>query len=181
MRFGWGMILLCAASVSHATVMLPLDTEQLVGRAHTVVLGTVETQTAHWTPDHDLIYTEVVVRASRVYKGGAKPGDRIVVRREGGSVDGIGMRVFGAAQFSVGEEVVIFVENRGAAAYVVGMAQGKWRVSTEPSGRKMVTPNLGEVALLKPAAHPQAVRPLEEAEAAILAEVKRGKAAKGAR
>ena len=45
------------------------------------------------------------MRVSRAYKGAVKAGERVVVRREGGSVDGIGMRVYGAASFTVGEEV----------------------------------------------------------------------------
>ena len=50
------------------------------------------------------------------------------LRREGGSVDGVGMRVYGAASFAVGEEVVLFIERRGAASYTVGMTQGKLSV-----------------------------------------------------
>ena len=40
---------------------------------------------------------DVTVRVQRSYKGGIKVGDTVVVRREGGTVDGIGMKVFGAA------------------------------------------------------------------------------------
>jgi hypothetical protein len=129
------------AKVAFATTMVPLDLRALTSRADRVVLGTVESQTSRWTDDHNAIYTEVTVRVARVYKGQLKAGDAVVVRREGGSVDGIGMRVHGAAEFAVGEEVLVFVEVRGAASWVVGMSQGKWRVETMPDGRRQVLPS----------------------------------------
>jgi hypothetical protein len=140
------ILLLC--STVQATMMLPLDLRALTARADRVVLGTVESQTSRWTPGHDAIYTEVTLRVARSYKGAAHPGDALVVRREGGSVDGIGMRVYGAASFEVGEEALVFVEQRGAASWVVGMAQGKLRVSTV-DGHKLVSANLAEVAFLR--------------------------------
>lgn len=137
---------ICAAAVAHATVLVPLDTRALTERADRVVLGTVESQVSRWTDDHQAIYTDVTFRVSKSYKGALKPGDTVVVRREGGVVDGIGMRVYGAASFVAGEEAVVFLENRGGAAYTVGMTQGKLRVSTDTDGIKRVAPNLADVA-----------------------------------
>ena len=137
------------ASAAHATVLVPLDTRALTQRAERIVLGTVESQVSRWSSDHQAIYTDVTIRVSRVYKGAVKPGDAMVVRREGGVVDGMGMRVFGAAHFTVGEEVVIFVETRGNAAWTVGMTQGKLRVTVGNDGVKRVAPALGEVAFTR--------------------------------
>jgi hypothetical protein len=78
--------------------------------------------------------------------------------------------VFGAAQFAVGEEVVLFVEKRGAASWVVGMAQGKLRVVLQPDGtRQVAAPDLTGIALLptKTVAPPIRARPLEELEREI--------------
>lgn len=102
-----------------------------------------------------------------MYKGALKPGDALVVRREGGAVGGIGMHVFGAASFTVGEEAVVFVEQRGAASYVVGMAQGKLRVITLPSGEKQVAaPELSGIAFVNgqpaPRMQPRALEELEQ-------------------
>src|SRR5262245_8271060 len=87
------------AGLARATTLLPLDMKALVERADRVVLAKVESQVARWTAAHDAIYTEVTLKVVRAYKGALKPGETLVVRREGGSVDGIGMRVYGAATF----------------------------------------------------------------------------------
>lgn len=163
------VLLLSAAA--RATVMEPLDTETMVRRANQgIVLGTVEGSVSRWTADHNRIYTEVTVRIDRAYKGAFKAGDKVVVQREGGSVDGIGMRVYGAASFQPGEQALLFLERRAQATFVVGMAQGKLTVSRTPDGALMVAPNLSGIAFTRPAASPAAagLRRLEEVEHEIL-------------
>jgi hypothetical protein len=150
---------ICAAFTAHATVLVPLDTKALTARADRVVLGIVESQVARWTDDRQAIFTDVTIRVTRAYKGAVKPGERVVVRREGGALDGVGMRVFGAANFSVGEEVVVFLEMRGGAPYTVGMTQGKLRVFTGDDGLKHVSAALGDVAFTRPDAAKQALQP----------------------
>jgi hypothetical protein len=140
---------LLAAGAVRATVLVPLDTKAMAERADRIVYATVESQVARWSADHQAIYTDVTLRVVRVYKGALKPGDTVVVRREGGVVDGIGMRVFGAPAFSVGEEVVVFLETRGSAAYTVGMTQGKLRVTVGADGIRRVSANLGDVAFTR--------------------------------
>ena len=142
---------LCLASAAYATVLVPLDTKALTMRAERVVLGTVESQVSRWSSDHDAIYTDVTIVVERAYKGAVKPGERIVVRREGGVVDGLGMRVYGAAEFAVGEEVVVFTETRGNAAWTVGMTQGKLHVTAGADGVKRVSATLGDVAFTRAA------------------------------
>jgi hypothetical protein len=171
---------LAAAGAAHATTMVPLDLGTLTARADRVVLGVVESQASHWTADHDAIYTDVAVRVTRVYKGALRTGDVVTVRREGGSVDGVGMRVFGAAEFTVGEEALVFVETRAGASWVSGMSQGKLRVSTAADGRKLVAPRLAGVQLLGPSgsAQPRGPRPLDDVEREIRAYVAAQRGAK---
>jgi hypothetical protein len=158
------------ASAAYATVLVPLDTKAMTARADRVLLGTVESQTSRWTDDRQAIYTDVTVRVSRAYKGTVKPGETIVVRREGGVVGGVGMKVFGAAYFSVGEEVLLFVENRGGAAYTVGMTQGKLAVLTGADGVKRVAANIADVAFTQPDVRKQVFQPrkLDDVERDIL-------------
>ncbi|MFI5289668.1 MAG: hypothetical protein ACHQ17_08455 [Polyangia bacterium] len=159
---------LCLVSgVASATTMIPLDLQALTRRADRVVLGTVMSSQASWTRDHDAIYTDVTVRIERAYKGAAEPGQTITIRREGGIVDGIEMRVFGAAILRVGEEAVLFVERRGVASYVVGMSQGMLRVETLADGSKQVrAPDLSGIALMpsKTPVRGMRTRPLGELE-----------------
>jgi hypothetical protein len=125
---------------AHATTMIALDLKALVQQADRVVDGTVESTESHWTAGHDAIYTDVKLRVTRVFKGAVKVGELITVRREGGSVDGIGMKVFGAPSFTPGEEAVVFLEQRAGSPWVVGMAQGKLRVVKQADGSKLVAP-----------------------------------------
>jgi hypothetical protein len=161
------------ATAARATVLMPLDTAALTQRADRVVLGTVESSQAHWSADHKSIYTDVTLRVTQVYKGDASVGGTVVVRREGGSIDGVGMRVFGAASFSLGEEVVVFMETRGVASYTVGMTQGKLRVVRGSDGIKRVAADLSAVAFARPGggtvqeSSAQAPRRLEDLEREI--------------
>ena len=166
--------LLAVAAVAHATTMLKLDLKALTERADRVVLGTVESTVSRWTPDKSAIYTEAQIRVARSYKGDARSGELVAVRREGGTVDGIGMRVYGSAQLSPGEEAVVFLEQRGVATWVVGMAQGKLHVSTDASGRKHVAADLSGVHFTAPAA-PEAPRALDDLEREIRGYVRSGK------
>jgi hypothetical protein len=152
-------------SMASATTIAPLDLKALSARADRVVVGTVERTGSAWTADHSAIYTETTIKVDHSVKGGARPGERVVVRHEGGSVDGIGMRVYGAAAFTVGEEVLLFLEHRGQDSYVVGMAQGKLSVRTIDGGRRLVTGSYEGLAFTDGARHqPIHGRPLEDLE-----------------
>lgn len=148
---------ICVGFAAHATVLVPLDTRALTERAERIVLGTVESQASRWSDDRQAIYTDVTIRVTRAYKGAVKPGERVVVRREGGVVDGMGMRVYGAPTFTVGEEVVVFMETRGNAMWTVGMTQGKLRVTVGADGLKRVAAALGDVAFTQRSAATQAL------------------------
>jgi hypothetical protein len=161
------------SGAAHATTMIPLDLHALAARADRVVLGTVLASESRWTADHGTIYTEVTLRVERSYKGAVKEGETLVVRREGGTAGGIGMHVFGAARFDVGEQAVVFVEQRGGASYIVGMAQGKMRVEMQAGKRVVHAPDTSGISMLptpgttKAAPPPMRQRPLEDFEAEL--------------
>jgi len=150
-----------------ATIMVALDLSQLADRADQVLLATVEKTESHWTASHDSIFTDVTMRVQKVYKGVTSPGSVVVVRREGGSVDGIALKVFGSPEFRAGEEAVVFAQRRSGNDWVVGMSQGKLRVVADASGRRMVRPpDLSGVSFLpgQKAAPAPTTRALEEFE-----------------
>ena len=148
---------------ARATMIAPLGLDDLVHRAERIAYARVESQAARWTADHSAIYTEVTLRVLQPMKGNAMAaGDTITLLREGGVVDGIGMKVSGAATFVVGEEVVVFAERRGQALWTVGMAQGKMHVA-EVDGRKLVMRQLSGLAFVNGVAPPEPLtRPLAE-------------------
>jgi hypothetical protein len=159
----WALLAALVAAPASATVVVPLDLNGLVDHADRVVLGRVEAASARWSADHSAIYTEVTLRVERALTGPARAGDAIALRTEGGSVDGVGMRVYGAARFTVGEEVVAFLEQRGAATWTVGMAQGKMRVVTV-GGARLAVRDVAGLGFVEGAPRPAepATRPLDE-------------------
>src|SRR5688572_9625782 len=78
---------------ARATTMMALDLPAMTERAEMVVAGRVIETRSAWTPEHDAIYTDVTLLVDRALAGPVRAGDQIVVRREGGSIDGIGMKV----------------------------------------------------------------------------------------
>jgi hypothetical protein len=163
--------LVLMSGAAQATTMLPLDLPALVARADRVVLGTVVASESHWTADHGSIYTDVTLRVDRSYKGALKEGETVVVRREGGSSGGIGMMVYGAAHFEIGEQAVVFLEKRGAPTWVVGMAQGKLHVELAAGKRLVHAPDTSGIAMLptKVTPVPMRTRALEDFEAELRA------------
>ena len=157
--------LLAASSASSASVLRALALEELCQRADRIVLGRVDKLESRWTPDKTAIFTEVTITVERSYKGGVGPGETMIVRKEGGSVAGIGMRVFGAADFRVGEEAILFTEPRGKARFVSGMTQGKLSLLRTDEGEDLVSSDAGGATLLgKPDSRLLRAQPLADFE-----------------
>ena len=154
---GLGAASLLMAAEAEATMVMPLDLDALIDGAERIAVARVESQEARWTADHGAIYTEVTLRVMQPLKapGGQAAemaaGNLVTVRREGGVVGNVGMRVAGAPQFSEGEEVLVFLERRGAALWTVGMAQGKMRVAML-DGRRVAIRSTAGLGFLKPQA-----------------------------
>lgn len=163
---------------ARASEVLPLGLDALCDHSAAIVRARVESRESRWTRDRSAIYTDVTLRVLDAMKGGARPGDTLKVRRLGGSVDGMGMKVFGEASYAPGEEVVVFLERRGGprggtgdVLWTVGMAQGKLRVATV-DGQAMALRDLAGLSLLRapssqgsspaPSTEPRSRIPLDE-------------------
>lgn len=166
---GGALTIPLVAATAQATQLQPLDLAALSERASAVVVGVVEGQRASWTDaQRSSIVTDVRVRVTRALRGAAV-GEVVTVRRLGGSIDGIGMRVAGEAGFTQGEEILLFAEGRGGSLYSVGMTQGKMHVATE-NGRKVVYGSLAGAELV---ASPAGVRSAAAAGPRLLDDVLR--------
>jgi hypothetical protein len=134
-----------------ATTLLRLDAAALVNGSDLVVRGTVTRVDSHWTGDHRRIITDVTLNVTETLKGSA--GQTVLIEQPGGVVGNIGQRVDGTAPFSVGEEVVVFLEKRPAERYLVtGMAQGKYRIERSSDGKAAfaVPEAIGEATVVDP-------------------------------
>ena len=151
------VLLLCLSA--SATTMLSLGLPELARSADTVVQGTVRRVESRWSGDGRRIVTDVEIQVSETLKG--QPGNTVLVTQSGGRVGDVGQKVSGEASFAQGEEVVVFLERRGAQAFrVLGMSQGKYQVQRSPDGtRVMAVPDLGELLLLDPGTRQPATSP----------------------
>ncbi|OJH39674.1 hypothetical protein [Cystobacter ferrugineus] len=166
------LVLLCLPA--SATTMLRMDLPELSHSADVIVHGTVRRVESRWSGDRRLIVTDVEIQVTEALKGQA--GGTVLVTQSGGQVGDIGQTVSGLASFSPNEEVVVFLERRGSAFHVSGLAQGKYKVlRTEGDTRAMAVPeSTGEALLLdsttrQPVTSSRQALPLPELKTAIRA------------
>lgn len=117
-----------------ATTLVAMDVPALTRASDLVVRGTVVRVESRWTLDHQRIVTDNEILVSETLKGN-QVGKTVVAMQPGGVVGDVGQLVHGVAKFSLGDEVIVFLEKRGDRAFVVGLAQGRFvvdRTGPEP-------------------------------------------------
>jgi hypothetical protein len=131
MRTLAALVVLSFALMAQASVAFETSVEDLARSSQAVVRGKVVKTYAQWKeePTGSRIYTYAEVEATSVWRG-APAGTRVTVITPGGIVGDLGQRVYGAATFTKGEEVVVFLfEGQDRGLYrVSGLAQGKFTV-----------------------------------------------------
>lgn len=144
-----------APTPARASSALDLDVEGLTVRAEHVVRARVLSSEARWAARGRRIVTESRLEVLEVLAGQPHVKEVRVVQ-PGGSVDGLVQEVLGAASFSPGEEVVVFLRpaGPGQSARPVGMALGKYRVLRREGAPATVRRDgLEEVRVLHPLTH----------------------------
>lgn len=115
-----------------ATIVNPVDFEELVNNSGRIVTGTVTNTSTSWGIEHKFIWTRYEISVTETLKG---PSERTVtVSEPGGSLDGQVMRVAGSVPYTRGEHVTLFLHQFPSGNLrTVGWAQGKF--VTDESGR----------------------------------------------
>lgn len=147
---------LLLAGTAHSTTLLALNVAQLTRNSSTVVRAKVLSSEARWTQDKARIITDTRLSVMETWKGTHQA--EVLVMQPGGVVGDIGQRVHGTAQFSVGEEVVLFLESRGERFLLTGMIQGKFVVEASSDGSTPVARQATEGDLVL--VDPQTKRPI---------------------
>ena len=127
------LLLTLAAALASATTLLALDVPALTKGSSVVARATVKSSEARWAKDGGRIMTDVVLEVTEPWKG--SPGKQVIVMQPGGVVGEVGQLVHGTAHFSVGEDVVVFLEPRGDRFLLTGMLQGKFKVEASSDGK----------------------------------------------
>jgi hypothetical protein len=139
----WSFIVLLAVSGSWATTQVRLTDDELIERSSLIVIGQCAEVRSVWMGRR--LVTLATIAVHEVLKG--EPHTQITVVIPGG-IDTqrkvpVAAAVAGAPQISPAEEMVLFLtrtkgEPDGYA--VTGLAQGKFSVVEDASGRQMVSP-----------------------------------------
>ena len=129
-----------AAAAMHATTVVPPTFDELVARSQTVFVGQTLDVRSQWvsTSTGRAIVTLVTFKVLRTLKG--ELGGQTVLEFLGGTVGEYRMEVAGMPKFRVGDEDVLFVDDRGQpVSPVVGFMHGRFRILEDPaSGRRSV-------------------------------------------
>jgi hypothetical protein len=146
-----GAILLLAISIADAapaTTFVLMNEEQLAARSTAAVLGSVTQIETVRDPRSGNIHTYVHIDSAETIFGEFPPGE-LVLRERGGSLDGVREWMFGNPEYTLGEEVLVFVAaSADGSLHTTGMSMGKYTVTTEESGRATVRRDLGTGATL---------------------------------
>lgn len=156
------LLSLILASAALATTLLAADVPSLSRSADLIVIGTVQTSTARLTRDGRQVMTDTQIKVLEVLKG--KASATVVVMQPGGIVGDLGQRVEGTAPFSPGEEVLLFLDRRGADHFTVtAMIQGKFRIERSSDGKAVfAVPEAPSAArLVDPATHQETASGLQ--------------------
>ncbi len=155
-----GLLLLTVLSavLANATTLLALDVPALTRGSSVVVRATVRSIDTRWTKDGGRIMTDALLEVTEPWKGA--PARQVIVMQPGGVVGEIGQLVHGTARFTVGEDVVVFLEPRGDRFLLTGMLQGKFKVEASSDGKAVFArqESAGEAMLVDPTTR-QAVQP----------------------
>ncbi|MFN0061176.1 MAG: hypothetical protein ACKVPX_01465 [Myxococcaceae bacterium] len=142
------------------TTLVQESVYDLTQRSEAVVRGRVVQKKTVFSEDGARLFTHVDVEVAEVWHGKAQSVVRIV--QPGGVLEDFAQRVDGVAAFTVGEDVVVFLERGAPQSYrVTGMAQGKYRVVKDAKGLKVLPESLGASTLVSKS-RVQPVKPVEE-------------------
>jgi hypothetical protein len=131
------VVALLMLPAAYATKMFPLSIEQLTSKANLVLHGNVASTSVQRDPE-GRIYTRVELQVAEAWKGQTKAKSFTLVQ-SGGVLGEEISAVDGQEDFSVGEEVVVFlVLNQRSEGVVIGLSQGKFKVKSEAGGEKVV-------------------------------------------
>lgn len=159
--------LVLAPAVASATITEALSLEQLVQHADTVALVTCVDHRASYD-SRQRIVTDYTLRIEEVMKGRASVGATVEMRRLGGVIGDLGMRVEGEPYLEEGQRYLVFLRHTDAGPHrPVGMSQGVMSVS-EDGGVLTVQPGGGGLSLVQRGAdgrlHPAPAALLHEAQ-----------------
>jgi len=117
---------LCLAQPA-AAAMVEQTTAQLAANSSDIISGEVLSKQSRWNESETFIFTDVSIRVNELLKGTLAVSSTITVMVPGGEVGEVGLGVEHAAQFEVGQKVIVFLSPIEGSVYgVTSWEQGKY-------------------------------------------------------
>jgi hypothetical protein len=131
-------IIISAAGLAQATtVIMPTDT-QLMIESRAIIRAKVRSVSTAADEQSGIVYTYIKLKVTDVFKGEIR--DRlIVVKQPGGSIGDRGTMVFSAPRFSVGEQVIVYLQTMQDGTLRVHDAfLGKYSIVKDAATSKLI-------------------------------------------
>lgn len=120
------------AHEARASAVADLSDEQLTDAATWIVRGKVAATWTEVDPTTDHVWTLTELSVSRVFKGPGNP-ETLIVHTLGGVYGDVDMQVLQAPRWSIGEDVVVFLDEiSGGRLSTLGLYLGKYTVRRAP-------------------------------------------------
>jgi len=116
-------------TTSHATTVERLSLDDLVRKAHKIVIGKVSHARTHWSDNGKVILTTYTIEVQESIKGQTSRTQEITT--VGGKIGDLILNVAGMPSFEDGETAIVFVESAGGYSTVLGLGQGKFTVTND--------------------------------------------------
>jgi len=126
------------APCARAATLVPMSIEDLARGSVAAIVGTIDDLTSVRAADGGL-YTLVTVSVEQTLMGHV-PAPTIVLKENGGTIDGVSEIVVGAPSFAVGEEVLLFLTARpDGSLRTTQLALGKFDLVLDLAGMPRAT------------------------------------------
>jgi len=125
-----GIVAILSCSSANGTTVITQDLKAIVQQADIIADVTVTNSNPYWVSPGGprAIHTRVTFQVNRTIKGPAS--STLVLSFLGGEVNGVGLKITGMPQFSVGERYILFSysPDKNMVSPVLGFDQGALRV-----------------------------------------------------
>ncbi|HRK35929.1 MAG TPA: hypothetical protein PLJ47_15140, partial [Candidatus Hydrogenedentes bacterium] len=121
--------------------MLPYNLQDYLAVSDLVVVGKVSNTESRWIENNTRIVTDTVVEVETCIKGEQNAGGRVHIQHPTGRVGAFARTSQQIPNFTVGEEVLLFLSKEPNGYFVYGGIAGKYLVAPHPrTGEKYVFP-----------------------------------------
>lgn len=139
LRLPWAAILAISMAggvprPAAATVVRAETLREKTERAPVIVHAVVEYVHARWTMDETRIETLVTVEVLESLRGTRRARERLTFRRGGGKVGDVWQTAPGLVDYTIGDEVILFLEPFGSTFVTIGIGVGTYRVEPQDLG-----------------------------------------------